>query len=455
MSLTNKDYIMILSFLILVTLMIIINKIGTDFAWLSYNIDYYIKNGELKNVIFNTPSGWWAFFTYLSAQIINIIGEFSYLTAQFLNIIFSMLGIVFLYRLIFAITNDSYKTFFVISIYLLLGYGTGILSGTRPENIYISSMIMVVYSIYKHYHTNDYKYLYFGVLFAIFGALSHPNGLVNFIILLIYGSLLVINSKINYKHLFILIFTVLVLFPMLLLFGQSYEQFISSFLVIATDKGHTMPFYYEWLRYKNFIQYYNYLFIILFLGMFVMFNELIKNIKTDNTFVKTVNYSLIFIMLYLLFIGQKLEYYLSLYFPFIAIYLSIYKIEKISVKYYAIITIVAIFTTILIKLPENEEFLKKIHLPSGRVGIIENIKNETKGKIVLAPIQTFFIFRKNSYFIPSQQFFHLNIEQNFDYFVIQILLDKEKYEKKYNIKLTYKRSFVYNKTQFNLFKVVR
>ena len=106
------------------------------------------------------------------------------------------------------------------------------------------------------------------------------------------------------------------------------------------------------------------------------------------------------------------------------------------------------------RLPGNEEFLKLMHIPSGRVTLLENVKKQVEGKTVLTPIQTFFLFQ-HTRMIPLESLGYRRMEKDPDYVVLNVLARKEKYEKLLRVKLQYQQGFQYNGSPYNLFKVER
>jgi hypothetical protein len=265
------------------------------------------------------------------------------------------------------------------------------------------------------------------------------------------------NKSMNYKMLGLNILLAIPILYIGLVFNTDIGTFIKAFNTIANDSGHTLPFYYEPIRYKQLLTNYPYLIIPFYIGCLGLYKLYKSELKNDNKKFFNVFYtSFIFIVIYLMLLGTKWEYYLTLEFPFIFIGISyfIYSLN-IDKKYIYNLLVGIILIIALFKFPKNEEFLRTFNIPSGRVSIVESVKEETKGYTVFAPIQTFFIFKNSSDLIAFEQISYRTIEKKFDYIVMNILVDKNIYEKKFNIKLEYRKSFIYNDSQFNLFKVLK
>lgn len=450
-SLNSKVYFFLI--FLSVFLYSFITPIAIDYSWYINILDWYISNSVFYNSAFDQYGGWGTIFTYIQSNIVATFGNL-YINYWLLGLIYSILSIFILFKLLESISANVINIYLGVTSYILLAYFSSIYIGTRPESIYVSSIVILLYTLYNFYKTNHYKWIYISSLVSILGALSHPNGMVLFVILFIFAIKLIFEKKIKYFHLIINTLLVLSLFSYGILFGQTFEQFMSLFTSISSDAGHSIPFYYEPKRYISFILEHKLIAPLFLFGLFTLFLYIKKYLLSfkEYFFENLISVSSLFIIIYLTFIGVKWEYYLSLLFPFIVISIVEYiKDKNFNKNLFIGIGFILMIVTIGKDFKKNEEFLSLLNIPSQRVNIVNEVKNTIKDSTVYAPMRLYIMYKYHDRFVPLEK---SNIgSQKFGFLILDFDKTKEQYEKKLGKELQYLRSFVYNGHYYNLFKV--
>lgn len=428
-------------------------SVATDYAWYINRTDWYSLENFFYDSALDVSGAWETFITFLNSKIISFFGNL-YINYWLFGLTYSILSIFILFKLLESIFVNVINIYLGVMSYILLAYFTSIYIGTRPENIYVSSIVILLYTLHKFNQTNHYKWIYISSLISIFGALSHPNGMVLFVILFIFAIKLIFERKIKYFHLITNTLLVLSLFAYGILFGQTLEQFMSLFTSISLDAGHTIPFYYEPKRYITFILAHTLIAPLFLFGLFTLFLYIKKYLLCfkEYFFENLVATSALFIIIYLTFIGAKWEYYLSLLFPFVVISIVEYIQDKNFNKNLFIgIGFVLMIVTIGKDFKKNEEFLSLLHIPSQRVNIVNEVKSIIKDSTVYAPMRLYVMHKYHNRFVPLERVDIGN--EKIDFVILDFSIAKEQYDKKLDKNLEYMQSFIYNDHYYNLFRV--
>lgn len=450
----SLGFIIPFSILLLIIIYTLANTIETDTPWIINRVDQYANTGKFIDIVHSEISGSWEnFFTLINSYISLALNQV-YFSYWIFNFIYSIVGLAALYKLLWNFSDKKINIYFGIICYILLAYFTGIFIGARLENIYVSSIVIELYFIYNFLKYNKYIWLYLASFVAVLGALSHPNGLVAFIVLFIFALKLLIYKKVRVIHFILNICIVCSLFYYGLFFGQTHNEFWSFFQNISNDSSHTLPFYYEPKRYITFVADHLLiapLFLFGLLALVIYIKKYLFDFK-QYFFENFLVLGSLFIIIYLTLIGAKWEYYLSLLFPFMTISIVEYIKEKdYNKKLFIIIGCILMALTTGQVFKKNEEFLSLLHIPSQRVNTIKEIKAMIKNSIIYAPIRLYIMHHYYDKFIPLEK---SDIEgKSFDYVILDYDRMKGRYEEKIKSKLHYIRSFVYNGHYYNLFKV--
>lgn len=458
----NKKVIFLYWFILLFFIVIhsYSSKITTDYAWFINIIDWYID--DTNNIFYNSANGsyggWGTIFIFLNAQIVKLWGTF-YLNYWLLYLVYSLFGIFILYRLLKLMNNNTLDTYITILTYVLLTYATSLYIGTRPESIYGTSLVILLYLLFKFYQSNHYKWIYLASLVSTFGAMSHPNGLILYVVLLIFAIKLLIVKRLNYTHLIINILIIGFLFGYGILFGQTLDSFIASFTAISSDALHSIPFYHEYKRYDYFMSFYPLVKPIFLFTIFTLIIYIVKYIisKKDYFYENFISISAIVIFIYLTFLGAKWVYYLSLLFPFMVISLHTFLKNTLTCvickKIIILSGIILLFVIAERDFQNNEEFTKFLFPNKQEIITIDNIKRDLRNKQIYAPMRLYTMFHQNKLFIPLK-----NKQPNTNNIQFVILLSfhgKEYYkefEKKLSMTLIYQSDFEYNTLSYNIYK---
>ena len=180
----NKGFILISSILFII-IYIFTSTISTDYSWLINIIDYYIKKDIFYNSAFAAEGGWDILRIVINSYIVKLFGNL-YINYWLMGLVYSLFSIYMLYKLLVSRYVNKINIYLGVMSYILLAYFTSIYIGTRPENIYVSSIVILLYTLHKFNQTNHYKWIYISSLISIFGALSHPNGIICHIIYFCY-----------------------------------------------------------------------------------------------------------------------------------------------------------------------------------------------------------------------------------------------------------------------------
>ncbi len=448
----NKGFMLISSILFII-IYIFTSTISTDYSWLINIIDYYIKKDIFYNSAFAAEGGWDILRIVINSYIVKLFGNL-YINYWLMGLVYSLFSIYMLDKLLVSRYVNKIDIYLGLISYILLAYFTSIYIGTRPENIYVSSIVILLYTLYKFNQTNHYKWIYISSLISIFGALSHPNGMVLFVILFIFAIKLIFERKIKYFHLITNTLLVLSLFAYGILFGQTFEQFMSLFTSISLDAGHTIPFYYEPKRYISFVLSHSLIAPLFLFGLFTLALYMKKYLLCfkEYFFENLLAISALFIIIYLTFIGAKWEYYLSLLFPFVVISIVEYIQDKnLNKNLFIGIGFVLMIVTIGKDFKKNEEFLSLLHIPSQRVNIVNEVKSIIKDSTVYAPMRLYVMHKYHNRFIPLERVDIGN--EKIDFVILDFSIAKEQYDKKLDKNLEYMQSFIYNDHYYNLFRV--
>ncbi len=460
MTTLNKKTNFLFWFVILLFIVIqsYTSKITTDYGWYINIIDWYINDNVFYNSATNTYGGWGTIFIFLNAQTVKLFGTF-YLNYWLLSLVYSLFGIFILYRLLKLMNNNTLDVYIAILTYILLTFGTSLYVGTRPESIYGTSLVILLYSLYKFYHSDNYKWIYLASLVSTFGAMSHPNGLILYVVLLIFAIKLLIVKKLNYTHLTINILIIGFLFGYGILFGQTLDSFIASFTAISSDALHSIPFYREYKRYDYFMDFYPLIKPIFLFTLFTLILFIIKYLinRKDFFYENFISISAIVIFIYLTFLGAKWVYYLALMFPFMVISLHIFLKNKLTCtickKVIIVSGIILLFVIAKKDFYNNEEFTKLLFPNAPEAMSINKIKKDLRNKQIYAPMRLYPMINNNKLFI-SHYDNHSNTK-NIQYVILHSAYGDtyyKEFEKKLNMTLKYQLNFRYNTHSYNLYK---
>jgi hypothetical protein len=435
--------------------------IGTDYAWYMHITDYYIKHHVFYNQINNTYGGWGIIFIPIHAFLVELFGNF-YLNYWLLNLFCSLVGMYYLYKLLRLMNIKESVAYSSLLLYIGFAFATGIFIGTRPESIYISSIIVELYYVFLFYKTNQYKFMYLSTFASTIGALSHPNGIVGFIILFFVLVRIVYIRKFKILHITTNILLMLGIFYFGITFGDSTENLIKSILVVTSDAGHTIPFYYEPIRYISFLFNHGIIGLLFIVGFTLTLVKSIKDFssaKNQNEYY-TLTSVFIFIIIYLIVLGAKWDYYLALLFPFIVLSIAQY-INKMNDNvniYFIYFIFLVLFSTVIDNFKKNELFLDAFNIKSERVIVLQDLKYLLQNKIIVAPVQFYPLLHDSEHFIPLEQFPKSKLDYNplnANYVILNVMDNKNIYEKRFDVKLNYIQSLVYGNNYCNLFRISR
>lgn len=448
-----NDRFLFFSILILVAIYSFIQPITTDYSWYINIVDWKNHEDIFYNSVFASRGGWDIFRTLVNSYFVKLFGDL-YINYWLLGLVYSFIGVFILFKLLTLKYTNKENTYLGVISYVLLAYFTGIYIGTRSENIYVSSIIILLYFLVKFIETDKYIWIYLASLISTFGVLSHPNGLVLIVILFIFALKLLITNKLNWFHFVANIFVILSLLYFGFFFGQTHEEFLSLFASVSSDVAHSMPFYYEPKRYISFVLVYSLIAPLFLFGLFTLVLYIKKYLPSfrEYFFENLVTISSLFIIVYLAFIGAKWEYYLSLLFPFMVISIVEYiKDKNFNKNLFVGMGFILMIVTIGENFRKNEEFLSLLSIPSQRVNIINEIKSMIKDSRVCAPMRLYIMHKYHNKFIPLEK---LNLKnESFDFIILDFNRAKEEYEKELKVELKYIKSFVYNGSYYNIFRV--
>lgn len=438
-----------------------ITPLGTDSGWIANTTKRIADTGEFLWTAQFVNIAFGKVYFYINSLLINTIDK--YFVLKIIPTLLTLIAIYLFYRFVLEIFKDKLIATLSLWLIIMFGVSTSIMLGLRTEGLYIPILFILFYLIYQYDITSKYIYLYISTVLTSLTAITHPNGFVLIGLLFIYVIIKLMYKKISWVHIIINTVLISIIVTYGLLWQTNLTEFIEGFNAIAKDDGHTIPFYKEYLRYISFVRDYTYLSIPMFIGLFGIYlfiRDYFKKsleINLPKDFSKFIVYGSIFVFFYLTVIGVKWGYYLALLFPYFIIGLlyvvRYYNLDKKIIILLHLLLVILIINLILTKLPQNEDFLKLVHLPSERIAIVNDIKTLTKDKVVLAPAKTFYLFYKNSHFIQVEKMKCHKIDEKLDYVFISFGISYKDYEKDLGVKLKYNRSFIYNDARYNLFEV--
>lgn len=439
----------------------LISPFGTDSGWIANTTQRIANTGEFLWTAQFVNIAFGKVYFYLNSLLMTSAD--TYFILKLFPVLFTLISILLYYKFTLALFKDKLTSSLSIWLIIIFGASTSIMLGLRTEGLYVPILFILFYLIYKYDVSSEYRYLYLLSILTSLSAITHPNGFVLVGLLLIYVVIKLIQKEILWIHILFNTILILSIVTYGLLWQTNLIDFIEGFNTIANDKGHTIPFYKEYLRYISFMKDYTYLSIPLVAGLYGLYlyiRDFFKNsLKIDlpKSIGSFITYGAIFVFIYLIFIGAKWGYYLSLLFPFLTIGLlyiiKYYDLDRKIIIMIKILLILLIINLLLSKLPKNEEFLRLAHIPSARIAIVNDIQTLTKNKIVLAPARSYYMFHNNSTFIQIEKMRYHKIDKTPDYVLIDFGNNYKNYESKLGIKLLYLRSFVYNDAIYNLFEV--
>jgi hypothetical protein len=375
-------------FLVLFLLCIILGRTwNTDEGWYLSWAYSYLETGRFINGIDHLNHD--LSFSKTLAAILAIIAyltDFSYLFARLPFFLLSI-GILFLLHRIFLLLKMDRTYIFVslLSMTIWLSYHTII----RPESIYMFSILFSVFSVLYYVKYKTSLILCIAILINALSFSTHPNGIFGYIILLI-GFIVFFKQVTKKDYIYIISGIILgaVVCYYSLLWYQSIDEFLYSYSQIKNDDGHTVPFYYEYSRYIDFFNYYQY-FIPAFILSLVGLSIKLVCWKESNKLEQFLIISAIASLLYLLFLPVKWYYYFCVSIPLLIIFIP-YLLQKLSITFSKILIVFFSFILILFLLTNvkyNEMFLETLHIPSERVVLLQKLKKQTQNaKIFLPPI---------------------------------------------------------------------
>lgn len=450
----NLDYILLFTSLLLISIYGLVYAIGTDTSWIINRIDQYTYDKKFIDIVHSVNSGSWEnLFTVINSYLSLLLNQL-YFTYWIFNFIYSLLGVYLLYKLLFILSLEKRNVYLGVFFYIILAYFSGIFIGTRFENIYVSSIVILIFFINSFLKSDKYIWIYFSSIISVFGALSHPNGLILFVILFIFAIKLIVIKKFSIVHFIFNILIICGLFYYGLFFGQTYSEFLNFFQNISNDSAHSLPFYYEPKRYISFVLNHSLIAPLFLFGLFTLALYMKKYLLyfKEYFFENLLAISALFIIIYLTFIGAKWEYYLSLLFPFVVISIVEYIQDKNFNKNLFIgIGFVLMIVTIGKDFKKNEEFLSLLHIPSQRVNIVNEVKSIIKDSTVYAPMRLYVMHKYHNRFVPLERVDIGN--EKIDFVILDFSIAKEQYDKKLDKNLEYMQSFIYNDHYYNLFRV--
>lgn len=448
--------------IIIIILSILFSKILTDYGWIGLNTYNFMETNSFVNVVMNNHMSFGAFYTYIDSIFIQILG-FNYISVYSIEIIIMTIGIRYLYSFINKVVNNILVTYAALLIFVLFSFTTNIFLGPRTESIYISLLIVMIYYVDKLFTENNTLSIY--IILAIvssLSAISHPNGLL---LPLIFGLLLlylVLNKKLKFIYGLILVVAITILTYHGLLLGRDFNTVFNSFIEVAIDSSHSEPFYHEYKRYVYFFINFSYLipfYIVSIIGLFKFFIDTIKNKQNYINISKQTSYfilyTLILINLYLIIIGQKHYYYLSLQFFYISFGFMyfIYYINSIKqglTNLVYSILVITIFWQFIENFKKNSIVQLTLDLNIKKVVRLKNIGILVNNKSVIAPVQLFFFLEGSGIgkYHPIDRFelYQANVNE-YDYIIQNIYNTKIKTDK-----LIFIDTFEYFGYKYNIFK---
>jgi len=451
MIINSKFFIVIILFFIILYSFVV--TIATDYSWYINRIDWYAYSGIFYDSGFDVFGAWESFMTFLNSKNINIFGNL-YIFYWLQGLLYSILSTLVLFKLLKLQYKYEVDIYLGTISYILLAFFTTIYIGARPENIYVSSIVIILYFLYKFIESDKFIWIYFASFISIFGALSHPNGLILFVILFIFAVKLIVFKKFSIIHFILNMLIICSLFYSGLFFGQTHSEFLNFFQNISNNSAHSLPFYYEPKRYISFIFEHLLISPLFLFGLFTLVLYMKKYLLCfkEYFFENFISLSSLFIIVYLIFIGAKWEYYLSLLFPFMVLSIIEYIKDKNFNKHFFIgLGFVLMLIIIGKDFKKNEEFLSILNIPSQRVNIINEVKNTIEDSKVYAPMRLYIMYKYYDRFVPLEKSNIAN--QKFDFVILDFSSTIKNYEVKLDSDLQYIRSFVYNGHYYNLFKV--
>lgn len=431
-------------------------QITTDYAWYIKNIDWYINDHTFYDSVLNVNLWWGGLFVALNAQIVKLFGIF-YINYWLLSLVYSLLGIFVLYRFLKLMNNNTLDIYIAILTYILLTFPTKIYIGTRPETIYGTSLVIVLYLLFKFNQSNDYKLIYLSSFIATIGALSHPNGLVLYVILLIFALKFSITKNLKYSHIVINVLIIGFIFTYGITFSSSLDDLFSSFSTIFNDPNHSIPFYKEYKRYDYFITFFPLVKPIFFFSLATLIIYIVNYvlIKKDYFYENFISISVIFVFIYLTLVGAKWVYYFALLFPFMSISVHIFLKNTLTCilckKIIFLYGIVLLFIVVERNIYTNEEFTKFLFPNKENIITINNIKKTLSNKKIYAPIRLYAMLHQNKLFIPLE-----NKQPKVDgieFVILHAGHNYKKYEKRLDITLIHQIDFSYNTYSYSIYRI--
>lgn len=463
--LKNK-FFLILIFIGTVVSFIFLAKIKTDYGWIALNIDNFIQTNIFLNVVMNNEISFGAVYLYLDSQISSFIG-FNYVSVFMIEFFIMGVGFWYLYLFIFDKTSNMLLTHVSLLLFILYALTTNIFLGPRAESIYISFLIIMIYYVDKLLSVKVFRNtIYFQLAFiAILASISHPNGLL---LSLFFGFVLIYSIWKKYiSLLFSVSLMLLVSFFTYhgLLLGREFDLVFRDFLNVAMDSNHTRPFYTEYKRYISFFINFPYLLpfyilsIIGFIGFtFSTFKKKQMYLKISYESSLVIIISFILINIYLILIGQKHYYYLSLYFFYwtlgfvYAIYMigNVYRSKDFLNTIY-ILLLVIIFNQGIDNFKKHSIIHVAMNLDFKKILKLKNIAYQIQKKNIIAPVQLYFFLKKNNIlkFQPSNRISKNNIDiEDYDYVIENIYTSKVD-----TSNFVFVDTFEYFGYKYNIFKV--
>lgn len=233
---------------------LIFNSLSLDDSFITYR--YSKKLAEGNGIIWNIGEKPVEGYTNFSWMILNALviklGVNPLLFSKFFSFLIHLIVVLIFFFFASKIFNSillRFFTAFIIAVTPILGFyaqsGMETLLFTFLTTLALLSYINWIY--YKKYH-----YLFFASLFCSFAALTRPEGLGVFIIILLYQSYETIKNKSNIKMVFnYLLIPFMVIFIPYFIWRLSYFGYILPNTYYAKHTGSTIGEYFGGLLYLS------------------------------------------------------------------------------------------------------------------------------------------------------------------------------------------------------------
>jgi len=220
----------------------------------------------------------------------------------------------------------------------------------------------------------------------------HPNGIFGYFVLLI-GFIMFFREVSKKDYIYIVSGIILggLISYYSLLWYQSIDEFWLSYNQTKEDSVHSIPFYKEYLRYLYLFLYFELvipIFILSFAGLFLKLRFWKESEKLERFLIISAIASL----LYLFFLPVKWNYYFSVSFPIMVIFIA-YLLQYLSHDRNHLSKILSVFLSFILiilffkNFKQNEMFLETFQIPSQRLILLHKLKEQTQNaKVLLSPI---------------------------------------------------------------------